>query len=255
MIANYHTHTPLCNHATGEASQYVRAAIDGNLQILGFSDHTPQFYPDGYHSHIRMRPDDLQEYVNTITDLQQQFAGQLHILLGLEAEYYPALFPELLNVLRDTPVEYLLLGQHWNGNEVGEPHNTKLTHSEKQLVQYCDQVIDAIYTGYFTYVAHPDVLNFDSKQAVYKEHMRRVCKAAKSCNIPLEINLLGLREHRHYPCADFWALAAEEGCAVVLGSDAHRPEDVLQPQIEEAAMDLVRTYNLELLETVTLRKI
>jgi len=52
MIANYHTHTPRCNHATGEERAYVEQAIKKGLKILGFSDHTPYIFPEtDYYSH------------------------------------------------------------------------------------------------------------------------------------------------------------------------------------------------------------
>ena len=46
MIANYHTHTTRCRHASGTEEAYVQAAIQGGLEILGFSDHTPYWFPE-----------------------------------------------------------------------------------------------------------------------------------------------------------------------------------------------------------------
>ena len=64
---------------------------------------------------------------------------------------------------------------------------------------------------------------------------RRFCRER---GIPLELNLLGLRDHRRYPRDLFWEVAAEEGNAVVLGSDAHTPGDVYSDQ------DLADAYAL-----------
>ena len=47
MIANLHTHTPRCRHASGTEEEYVRCALDAGLQTLGFSDHTPYPFPNG----------------------------------------------------------------------------------------------------------------------------------------------------------------------------------------------------------------
>ena len=41
---NYHTHTKRCMHATGTDADYVKAALDAGLDVLGFSDHGP--FPD-----------------------------------------------------------------------------------------------------------------------------------------------------------------------------------------------------------------
>jgi hypothetical protein len=95
------------------------------------------------------------------------------------------------------------------------------------LKQYCDQTIEALYTGLFTYFAHPDIMHFVGEEAIYRQQMRRICRAAKECQVPLEINLLGLYLQRQYPNPIFWELAAEEGCKVVLGVDAHKPEFLL----------------------------
>ena len=45
MRANYHTHTYRCNHASGTEEEYIQCALDGNIEVLGFSDHTPYFSP------------------------------------------------------------------------------------------------------------------------------------------------------------------------------------------------------------------
>lgn len=255
MIANYHTHTPRCNHAFGEEYEYVQAAIDGGLQILGFSDHAPQFFPGQYYSRMRMRPWELKDYVQTVQGLQAEYAGKLQIHLGLEVEYYPAIFAELVQVARDQGIEYFILGQHWNGNEEGHPYNGRPTDDEGQLKSYCHQVMDAMQTGLFTYIAHPDILHFTGSDKAYARHIRKLCREAKSCRIPLELNLLGLREDRHYPTARFWEIAAEEGCSVILGSDAHRPEHVYTPEVEAAALDFLAPLGLTPMEKLELTAI
>ena len=54
MIANYHTHTARCHHASGTEEEYIQAAIESGLRVLGFSDHTPYPFPEGYYSKMRM---------------------------------------------------------------------------------------------------------------------------------------------------------------------------------------------------------
>ena len=255
MIANYHTHTPRCRHAEGADEEYVRCAIDRGLQIFGFSDHTPYCFPEGYYSHMRMYPDELEDYVQSVENLKKQYAGKLQIHLGVEMEYYPDYFQPTVQMLRDAGVEYMLLGQHWIGSEIGEPYNGRPTGDEEHLRRYCDQIIDAMNTGLFTYVAHPDLLYFTGDQTVYETHIKRLCREANACNIPLEINLLGIRGGRHYPNEALWRVAGEEGCKVVLGCDAHAPVELCDRKDEQRALEIVRAYGLELLETVPLQRI
>lgn len=254
MIANYHTHTSRCNHASGKEEEYIQNAIKGGLKILGFADHTPYWFPGDYYSTFRMRPEELGDYVRTLTDLREKYADKLQLHIGVEAEYYPAYFDLLKKSLRDGGVEYMILGQHFPGNEIGEKHTSVPTAEEAVLARFCDQMIDAIHTGAFTYVAHPDVQRFIGEDAVYRKHVRRVCQAAKSCDTPIEINFLGLREGRYYPDNRLWEVAGEEGCKVVFGADAHSPDVVVDPKTEQRAMEMVKTYGLNLIETVSLRK-
>lgn len=255
MNVNLHTHTARCHHASGADEEYVLAAIDRGLKTLGFSDHTPQFYPDGYVSTVRMLPGQLPEYVASITRLREAYRDKLQILIGVEAEYFPAYWGELIPYLQDQGVEYMLLGQHNLGNEIGQPHCVKPTEDEDLLKQYCHQVMDAMQTGYFTYFAHPDFIHFIGDGKIYDKHMREVCRTAKACNIPLEVNMLGLRQGRHYPNDRFFALVAEEGCPVVIGSDAHLPEQVLLPENEAQALEIVSRFGLELIENPIIRRI
>ncbi len=256
MRANYHTHTPRCRHAVGAEREYVERAVEGGLEILGFSDHTPYDYgvPD-YDSGVRMFPEELPGYVAAVNELKKEYAGRIELRVGLEAEYYPALFPKLLAYLRESGVEYLLLGQHFLGNEIGEPYCGRATDDRRTLDRYVAQSIEGMQTGAFSYFAHPDLIHFTGDEGEYLRQMRRLCRAAKDCALPLELNLLGLREGRNYPDGRFWRIAGEEGNAVVLGCDAHRPEHAWAPETERQAMEWVRRYGLKLQETVDLRRI
>lgn len=249
MIANYHTHTPRCNHAKGGEEEYVQSAIAGGLEILGFADHSPYWFTGAgdYYSTYRMRPEALPNYVETLRDLRQRYGKKLRMHIGVEAEYYPRYFAELKERLRDGGVEYMLLGQHFPGNELGETHTSVPTAEEAVLSGFCDQLIEAMQTGAFTYIAHPDVLNFVGEDRVYRRHAARVCREAKSCGIPVEINFLGLREGRYYPDNRFWQVAGEEGCKVIFGSDAHSPDVIVDPATEQRALEMVKEYGLNLI--------
>lgn len=252
MVANYHAHTTRCNHATGTEREYVEAALKRGLKIFGFSDHSPQFFPGDYYTFMRMRPQQLDDYCETVRSLQKEYHGQIEIPLGLEVEYYPAIWGELIPRLEDAGMEYLILGQHWLDNEINAHGSAGVTTDEALLRQYCRQVIAAMETGKLTYIAHPDVIYFVGDPAVYRRHMRELCRAAKEAALPLEINLLGIHNKRHYPNEAFWALAAEEACPVILGMDAHAPGQILQTEPEEQALQLVSRFGLNLLDTVPL---
>ena len=255
MIANYHAHTQRCRHASGTEEEYLQAAIQRGLKVFGFSDHTPQFFPGDYYSRMRMYPEQLEEYCSKVLALREQYKGQLEIPLGLEVEYYPDIFPELHARMKDMGIEYILLGQHWNGNEENEPYNGRPSDDEEKLKRYCHQVMTAMEMGIFTYFCHPGLLHFTGERKIYEKHIRPVCRMAVETDTPVEMNLLGIRDGRHYPTEAFWQIAAEEGCKAVLGIDAHKPEEIADLEPEKKALELVKKYGLTLLETVPLKKI
>jgi len=255
MISNYHSHTWRCNHASGTEEEYVRCAIQRGIKELGFSDHSPYLFPEYHFSHFRMRTEQLADYCETVLSLREKYKSQIEIHLGVEMEFYPDYFDQTLAFLRENGVEYLLLGQHFVGNEINEHYSGDKTGDEILLKRYCDQSIAAMRTGLYTYFAHPDLFHFSGSMDAYDYHNRRMCRVAKELKVPLEINLLGLAERRHYPNPVFWKIAGEEKCQVILGCDAHNPQMLLDRETEDKALDLAREFDLNLIESVPLKRI
>lgn len=247
MISNLHTHTYRCNHATGNERDYVLEAIKNNFRLLGFSDHCPLPFPKGYDSsRVRMGLDELSGYCRGVLSLKEEFKDVLDIRLGVELEYYPAYFDNILKELEKNSVEYLILGQHYIGNEIGEPYMGSPLGADI-LKRYVDQTISGMETGCFLYLAHPDIPNFQGDKKDYEREMRRLCEAADRLGMPLEINLLGMRSGRNYPDSRFWKIAGETGCRAVIGSDAHSPDVVADNASEALAMKMAEQYGLDII--------
>ena len=94
LKANYHTHTYRCQHAYGSEREYIEAAIRRGIAELGFSDHVPCPFKDGYVSGIRMTMEQAPEYVYAIRELGKEYASDIKLYVGFEAEYIPEFFKE-----------------------------------------------------------------------------------------------------------------------------------------------------------------
>lgn len=254
MTANYHAHTWRCSHASGTEREYILAARERGMELYGFSDHTPYPFPWYHVSWFRMKMDQLGEYAETIRGLGREFPD-MQIPVGLEAEYYPAYFRELVQILNDNGIEYLLLGQHFLENEIGAHYSGNATTDHAHLIQYCNQTRDAMQTGLFSYFAHPDIINYKGSDSIYTEHIRGLCREAHSCGIPLEMNLLGMERGKQYPNIQFWRIAAEENCSVVLGCDTHDPNALKDLASEKRALSMISELGLNLLQRVDLRPV
>ena len=253
MIANYHTHTPRCHHAVGSEREYIERAVAAGFKKFGFSDHSPMFFDGDYYSGHRMRPEETAGYVETLLALREEFKKDIEILIGFEAEYYPKYFGRFIDFLSDYPIDYLILGQHFMGNEISERHNYHPTDSIAHLEGYVDQVLEGLSTGCFTYLAHPDMINFTGSDEAYYAPMKRLCEGAKKMNIPLEINMLGVWEGRIYPCERFFRIAGEVGNDVILGLDAHQPDRILEKDVLQRALALAEKCGVHLVEDVSIR--
>ncbi len=256
MYANYHTHSYHCHHATGQPQDYVEAAIRGGIQVLGFSDHNPCSFTTGHRSHFRMDETETATYVAEIQALQEQYQGQIQLYIGYEMEYYPHELHHVLANLRRYPCDYLILGQHFTFDEYDGVYAAgKQADTEETLHQYVRQTVAGMETGLFSCVTHPDLIRFTGDEATYTQAMRPLCLAAQRLDIPLEFNFLGLRRGKHYPNPLFWQLAGEVQAPVILGCDAHEPENLDDPATLNEAMAWVQTYHLSVRRELTLRPV
>lgn len=242
---NYHTHTWRCKHALGTEREYVEAAIQNGIKVLGFSDHIPCPYPDDYVSTIRMDMEQAEDYVRVVKELALEYKEQITIKVGFEVEYIPEFFEKQMKMTEDLGCDYLIMGQHSIGPENHSPYVGARTYDESILETYVDYVLAGANTGRFKYVAHPDLIYFAGAKAVYEKHMRRLCEGLHEINLPIEINVLGIRTNRNYPSPVFWEIAGEVGNDVIIGMDAHSVSDLVDHNGYQEAVRIAEHYHLK----------
>lgn len=260
LSVNYHTHTKRCGHASGEDEEYVLAAIQAGIRVLGFSDHIfyPNFMNDSF-DHVRGDYIEMEDYCHSFLELKKKYQSQIELHLGFEAEYYPDYYDYYQTLLKSKKVEYLILGQHFIRIN-GVTHTfLKHDHDVDGMKKYANALIAGMKTGFYSYVAHPDL--FLAGYASFDEHAReishQICSVAKELQLPLEINLAGVRKGFHayatgeqrflYPHRAFWEIAAEHGCKVVIGIDAHQPSDFAQKELF-LALELIEDLKLQVVD-------
>lgn len=252
MRFNLHTHTFRCRHASGTEREYIENAIRSGMDLLGFSEHVPYPFPDGHESAFRMYRKDLEDYFTVLNILREEYENDIKILIGFEAEYYPKYFEDMLRLIAPYHPDYMLLGQHFTNNEEDGVYCLGPTEDEAILRQYTEQAIEGFSTGKFTYLAHPDLINYTGSPAIYEKYMTRLCEAAKREKIPLEVNFLGLTYNRIYPSERFFRIAASVGNEIVLGCDAHLPLEMLTSEAEAKATALLAQFALKPLEKINI---
>lgn len=249
MKVNLHTHTFYCGHASGTPEEYVLRAIENGIDTMGFSEHAPFIFPDGYQSDYRLQMDKAEEYFSVLNELREKYKDKIKIHIGFEMEYYPLYFKDMYKTVKELGAEYLIIGQHFTGNEHPNGERTAITERPmSQLTEYVDTLIEGIKTGVFTYICHPDMINATSDMERYKAENRRLCLAAKEHDVPLEINFYGIRDNRFYPYEEFWKIAGEVGCKAVFGFDSHDAPAAFDGESIAEANHIVNQYGLTLVE-------
>lgn len=254
---NYHMHTKRCMHASGKDEDYVRSAIAGGYEEIGFSDHSPWHYKSDYIAHMRMREDQFQEYYESVVALKEKYKDQISIKIGLECEYFPAYMDWLKQLLKDYQLDYIILGNHYYKSDEDRIYFGTACDTEKMLKTYVDEAIAGMETGLYSYLAHPDL--FMRARRVFDEVARResyrLCEAAKRLHIPLEYNLAGAQYNdvmktMQYPHTEFWKVAAKVGNVAIIGVDAHEPKALETDVYRNQGLALCKALGIPVCDTI-----
>lgn len=252
MYANYHTHTKRCGHAEGEDKEYIEAAIKAGIKELGFSDHCPWVFKENYISEIRMLTSQVDDYFDSLTSLRDEYKNDIKIYIGFEAEYDHSLIEMQDEFLADYPLDYMLLGQHFLGTETDHIYTGAAWEDEAVLKRYVDTTLEGMASGRYLYMAHPDVIHFTGPDDIYEKHMSRLCKWLKEHNIPVEINMLGAFQGRHYPSDKFLRIVKAVGNDVIIGIDAHAPEQITNDYGYEVCEKIIEKYGFPVVEKLAI---
>jgi histidinol-phosphatase (PHP family) len=229
---DYHMHTPLCRHATGEPEEYAKRALALGLTEIGFSDHSPMRRDD--FDNWRMRFDQLDEYVAKVRAAQKQFP-QLQIRLALEVDFIPGHEDWIRELAARHPWDYFIGSVHYVSDSWAIDDPSKLSewkHRDSMDVWriYFERLTMAAESKLFEIIGHADLpKKFGHKPTRDCTPLfDKFLDAAKKSGCALDINTAGLRKdcREIYPSRQILELAFRKGVPITFGSDAHAPEEV-----------------------------
>jgi len=242
--ADYHMHTPLCRHASGEPVEYAARALALGLDEIGFSDHSPMQRDD--FDTWRMRFDQLDEYVEKVRRAQREFPN-LVIRLALEVDFLPGHQDWIRQLAARHPWDYLIGSVHYVADAwaVDMPEDIPKWRERDTFEVwsiYFERLGEAAESGLFDIIGHADL---PKKFRMYPAQdctplFERFLDRAAKTNVALELNTAGLRKDckEIYPSRAFLELTARRRIPITFGSDAHAPLEVGSDFA--AAIDLAR---------------
>jgi histidinol-phosphatase (PHP family) len=240
MIADYHIHTRMCRHATGEPREYVERAIALGITEMGFADHLP-FLGGWQPRHDltddwAMRPQELDGYVALVLGLADEYEDDVRILLGVEADFIPETLDETAAVLRRYPFEYVIGSVHVVGDRFGFDHPDEagrlaaygIDRLHLESLELARQLAESRLFDIVGHLDHAKKYGLPQDEPAVAAAGSAALRAVAAAGMIIELNTGGLRK----PVAEAFpgpALLAEANALripLVFGSDAHRPGDV-----------------------------
>lgn len=238
-----HMHTPLCKHASGNPMEYAQAALDRGLTGIVFTDHIPM--PEWYDAPWRMHLSELDRYIAWVQEAQEAFKGKLDIRLGLEGDYHPGTERFVEKVLNRHPWDYVIGSIHYLGAWGFDNPEFASEYQERDLTelyqQYYHLATQAAQSGLFDSIGHMDLPKKFGHLQPELSLAFETLDAVSAAGMALDYNTAGYRKpvQEAYPSHNLVAEAVKRGIPFVLGSDAHKPEEVGH-RFEEARADLER---------------
>ena len=237
MLTDYHSHTPLCHHATGTIDEYIERALEAGLTEFGISDHSPWMIQK-IERPLAMRWDELPGYVDAVSAAQDKYnrtgPEPFAVRLGLEMDYVPSRLDQAREVIERYPWDYLLGSIHhvgfWgvpNPSESGLLSQYRIEDVYELYFEVMGRLIDSRFCDVLAHFDLPKKFGHRPDGGAMR-WVEPLIPRIKAAGLVVEVNTSGLDNPAHEVLPDWGIIAAlnAAGVPLTLCSDAHAPEQV-----------------------------
>jgi histidinol-phosphatase (PHP family) len=246
LFFNLHTHT---NYSDGSSDpeDYIKEAIHQGFNTLGFSDHSPVPFENNF----AIREPELEEYVNTILRLREQYLVP-SILLALEIDFIPGITLPIEHYRKLYPFDYFIGSVHLVKNEqsgnlwfIDGPdisiYDNGLKEifsgdTRKAITAYYRQVQEMIITQRPDIVGHLDKIKmynrnrfFSEEESWYVKLVEETLDLSSNAGCVIEVNTRGIYKKRSdtlFPGKEILKKILQRNIPVTITSDAHKPQEL-----------------------------
>ena len=229
--------------------QFVNAAQEQGLQKLQILDHTHRFYEfhdmyeDVYSADPRQKAWFDKKQVNSIKDYQALIEEMkkedfpIEVSFGLEVCYAPQREAFLREILNEYPYDFLVGSVHSIDGLLYDMDAFSKDilwekRPAKQIYQaYYALIEQAIKSGLFTQIGHPDVIKMYEYDPGYDLHptYEKLARLAAENGVKMEDNSGAHYRYHHPECGlndDFRSILLKNHAEIITASDAHYPAHV-----------------------------
>ncbi|MFX1276207.1 MAG: histidinol-phosphatase HisJ [Promethearchaeota archaeon] len=247
-LQDWHTHSALCRHATGTLEDYVKSGIQRGLETIAFNDHFPYEFYSGIenvpYQEYSMSLDEIDYYLSTARELKKKYEKRINIKIGFEIEFIDDQVNSLnlhLNKVK-SEIDFIFGSVHVLNSRKG-----LWPMDDSRFVEVFEEIgIDEVYQLFYQHlrkmiqskafdfdiVSHFDLPKKFNKipndKEQFWEEVAKTLELIKHRNLTMEINTSGFRKDvkEQYPSTDIIKMMYKLEIPILLGSDAHAPEEV-----------------------------
>ncbi|NVM44844.1 MAG: histidinol-phosphatase [Candidatus Lokiarchaeota archaeon] len=252
-LRDYHTHSRRCGHGLGEIEDYVKSAIVKNLNEIGIADHFP-IRAVNQDPELRetlkiasMEVEEFPRYIKEIKGLKEKYKNKIDIRISTEVGFYTpggalSLQKEVLEPFMDD-IDYILGGIHdikWHDSPLILLDPSLASEifgkygKDKIILEYLNKLIKLVDTTFFDVIAHFDYyrMMYRPNKPIYSQNIWQklldLLDNIKNKGMAIEINTSASRKSldNQFPDDKIIKEIIQRKIPLLLGSDAHKPEEV-----------------------------
>jgi histidinol-phosphatase (PHP family) len=231
--------------------RYLAAAEEAGVGELGCSEHVYQFKQ----ALSIWRHPFWEEQARDDLDAYCEFVRTTPLRLGIEVDFVPGAEDRTANLIDERDLDYVIGSVHFLGDRAvdmeGE-HDIWEAEGDPDAVwrRYFETLAEAVRSGLFDVLAHPDLVKKWGAQRPRPERDPRfyyepAVEAIAESGIAVEVSTAGLRKPvgEIYPAPAFARMCVEGGAAFSLSSDAHEPGEI--GYAYDRAVDEMREWGVD----------
>ncbi|UCE27557.1 MAG: PHP domain-containing protein, partial [Candidatus Coatesbacteria bacterium] len=156
MLSDLHVHTRFSADATGAPEEFVAAAIERGLDVIGFSEHwdfDPNDRSYGFYDYETIRSE--------IERLRRKYAGEVDVLFGVEVSYVSAREEDIRAALAGKEFDYIIGAIHASDGVYVSESRCRPYMAERSArevyTRFFEETRKAVESGLFDILAHIDL--------------------------------------------------------------------------------------------------
>jgi len=246
--ANYHSHNHFCD-GSDDPVIYVNEAIKLGLVAYGFSSHAPV----GFETNWCIPGNKLDEYINTVIKLKEDYKSKIQLFLGLEIDFIPDFAGYTRNLNKYSQLDYFIgsvhfvdqfeNGNHWNIDTSFELFQDGLKQIfkgdiRKAATRFYEITRQMLEEDRPDIIGHLDKIKmfnnkghfFNENEKWYVDQVDLTIDKIKQTGGIVEVNTRGYYKYQQpdlYPGLWIVEKLVKKGIPLMINSDSHKPDEII----------------------------